>query len=594
MKRWLLTLILWSMLITSSRSAAPDSLSSNIYPLFTPAVDSTHIQASAYGSAADILAELPAVFFFDRGSVGQLALVSLFAGSFRHLDATWDGLLLNDPVSGLADFNLLPAESIHHVYGWPDPANMEYGLYSPGQVLQAKSRNLAGSGLRSAVAYRTGGNGYDDIDVRLGVKPSLNTSLNVGGVLKNYAGAVAEEKYRGQKVNLQLERRFGSLWRLRYLLLLNKIDRQVPWSERTTPQVSSMHEKMDRYDHGVVAEAGRLRILWQYTDLYREFYNYRYQGIRQIQDAGRWRGQLQTSGGLGPLRWNAGGLWQYSHVQVHEVMEKKRHDFEAWLGIQASPEASWHWLAGVKAIRQGDLAVKALPRLQLVKPFSSGWYSRWWYGSHVYSTGLITSYGPEPIVNPERIFHPERSDQFGWAVEKQTSGSQYYVSVSYCATFQDENQERLQPVLSTFVPEQKAWAVDLGIKQKLNACFSFYLKAKVHQAAEEESWPQPGQQAWGYLQYANIFFSGDLDSKLRLGVSYLAERGEDALLPGHVMLTQPLAAVMAPFAYAGFKIKDVHLFFSLQNFLGIDYQTIVGYPMAKQQFRWGFVWDFFD
>jgi len=77
-------------------------------------------------------------------------------------------------------------------------------------------------------------------------------------------------------------------------------------------------------------------------------------------------------------------------------------------------------------------------------------------------------------------------------------------------------------------------------------------------------------------------------------VSYLAERGEDALLPGHVMLTQPLAAVMAPFAYAGFKIKDVHLFFSLQNFLGIDYQTIVGYPMAKQQFRWGFVWDFFD
>ncbi|MBN1998998.1 hypothetical protein JW935_15675, partial [candidate division KSB1 bacterium] len=62
--------------------------------------DSTLFQGSIYGSFADILDQMPAVFIFQRGSVGQLANGFLFSGIGSNFILDYDGLILNDPLTG--------------------------------------------------------------------------------------------------------------------------------------------------------------------------------------------------------------------------------------------------------------------------------------------------------------------------------------------------------------------------------------------------------------------------------------------------------------------------------------------------------------
>ncbi len=554
-------------------------------------IDSTNIQRSGYGSAADLLAQVPGAFVFDRGSVGQLAAAALFSGSFRHLDATWDGLLLNDPVSGVVDWNLVPVEGIERIDAWVGPGDETAGLISAGHSLYVTGRDLAGSGLRSATAYRTGGNGYDDVDVRLGLKPTAHSALTAGAVLKNYGGTAADEKYRAQKVNLSVERRFGPQWRLRYLLLLNKMDRDVPWST-STPQVPFLHEKLDRYDHGLSLQAHRVSVFWQYTDLHREFYHRPTPAAQQIQNAGRSRLLMQYGRRLGPVQWHSGGLWQHSRMEISGRSDSRRGDLEAWTQLGSTAHAPWFWLAGVQAQRRGDQKTAVLPQVQVARTLAAGWNSRLWYGSHVTCAGLSGGCGVESYVAGDRAFEQERSDQWGGALEKNSDAVRYFISVSYSSDRMTLSS--LPSQTAAFTQDANRWAVDIGVEQKLNRCFSFYADLRQTRDNEKDPLPQPAQQAWGCVQYANIFFSGDLDVRLRVGFNGWGERGENSLMPGTRLPSPALSPVVVPFAHLGVKIKSARLFFMLRNFAGIDYQLLPGYMMPKQQLRWGFVWDFFD
>ncbi len=593
MKHTLILIVCLTAAAASARLAPADpetKADTLVWPVLRM-IDSTAIQRSGYGSAADLLAQVPGVFIFDRGSVGQLAAASLFSGSFRHLDATWDGLLLNDPVSGIVDWNLAPVEGIERIDAWAGPGGETAGLISPGHSLYVAGRDLAGSGLRSATAYRTGGNGYDDVDVRLGLKPTAHSALTAGAVLKNYGGTAADEKYRAQKVNLSVERRFGPQWRLRYLLMLNKMDRDEPWSA-SAPQVPFLHEKLDRYDHGLGLQAHRVTVLWQYTDLYREFYHRPSPAAQQIQNAGRSRLLMQYGQRFGPVQWNSGGLWQHSRMEITGRSDGRRNDLEAWTQIGSPAGASWFWQAGIKVLRFGDEKIALLPQVQLARTLARGWNSRLWYGSHIASAGLSGGYGMESYVAGDRAFQQERSDLWAGALEKKGDAVRYFICVSYSSDRMTLSS--LQSQTAAFALDANRWAVDIGVEQKLNRCFSLYADLRQIRKGEEEPLPQPAQQAWGCVQYANVFFAGDLDVRLRIGLNGWGERGENCLLPGTRLPSTALSPVVVPYAHVGVKIKSVRLFFLLQNFAGIDYQLLPGYAMPKQQLRWGFVWDFFD
>ena len=539
-------------------------------------LDSSRLQRSAYGSLGDVLSELAGVYVFDRGSVGQLSLAALHSASYRHVDASWSGLLLNDPVTGLADLNLAPVQAVQQASIMPEPYEPGDGTLAPGFALQITDRDLVTAALRSAVAYRTGANGYDDIDVRLGLKLSKNSGLNLGGVLKNYSGTmVAVEKYRAQKINLTIDRDLGSSWCLRYLLLLNKMDRNLPWSATYWPATDQLHEKQDRYDHGFILRHQRVTLMWQYTDLYRELYNYP-DHVRQIQEAGRSRLSLSSAGSLGPVFWQVGGLWQYTAGQVRDFAKQRRHDFDLWTRVRSSANSVWFWQAGLRVNQQGTMDICLLPELQFRPPVWRGWHSWLWYGSHVSAAGMAGAYNSESFYYGQRIVQQAKSRMAGLMVEKQWRGSRFFISGSYA----DEEIEWSTSAGSFMPSHDDRVVVDCAWQQELISHFSFYLKQRSGRSIERLC-------TWGYLQYHNLFFSGDLDVQLRIGASQI-------FLDEQSSYTGFGPTRWIPYAHAGFKIKDVYLFFSLQNFLSVNYELVAGYLMPKQQFRWGFVWNFYN
>ncbi len=539
-------------------------------------MDSSHIQRSAYGSLGDILSELAGVYVADRGSVGQLSLAALHSADYRHTDVVFDGLLLNDPLTGLADLNLAPVQAVRQAGIMPEPYAYGSEIFSPGFSLKISSRDLAAASLRSAVAYRTGANGYDDIDARLGMKLSKNSTLNLGGILKNYSGTMsAIEKYRAQKINMTMTRHFGPSWQLEYLLLLNKMDRDLPWLDASMPAVNPLHEKQDRYDHGLVLNHRGTRLFWQYTDLHRELYNY-YYGVKQIQDAARSRLSFSTHGHLGAVRWQTGALWQYTGLTVTEFSKQHRHDFDLWARLRSSANSAWFWQIGLGAAKQGDLQICLLPELHFRPPLWRGWQSWLWFGSHATTAGLAGDHATESYYYGRRIFHQEQSRMTGMMLEKQWQDSRFFLSASY-NTVQTE-----WAVDSVFVTPlwDERWVVDCSWQQNLGFHFSFFIKQRVGRSIEKLC-------TWSYLQYRNIFFSGDLDAQLRIGASQI-------FLDERLSYTGISATQWIPYAHAGFKIKDVYLFFSMQNLLGLNYRLVSGYAMPKQQLRWGFVWNFYD
>ena len=107
----------------------------------TPAIfyfDSTFYRGSNYGSFADVFGRLPGAFFFNRGSVGQPAYGFLFSGNKSSFVLEYDGLVLNDPLTGRANLNLIPTESVGSMnYGIAEKRDNNF--LPTGQTLRNKS-----------------------------------------------------------------------------------------------------------------------------------------------------------------------------------------------------------------------------------------------------------------------------------------------------------------------------------------------------------------------------------------------------------------------------------------------------------------------
>ena len=105
----------------------------------------------------------------------------------------------------------------------------------------------------------------------------------------------------------------------------------------------------------------------------------------------------------------------------------------------------------------------------------------------------------------------------------------------------------------------------------------------------------PETHAKGFLQVSHVFFAGDLNSSLRLGASFYGKRyGPQPIYLQSTPTNSTMDAVIIPYVHAILIIKDVTFFVAMQNFLGLDYEGVYGYPMPKTQLRWGFVWNLFD
>lgn len=566
--------------------------------------DSTLTLGSAHGHAGDLLGgKFPALYHFDRGSVGLPATAFLFAGSAQTLQLFWDDLPLQDPLTGLCDLNLIPVLGIGQVHLFMNDPNNAYPFMPGSQVLRISSRDLAALPMRSQAAYRTGGDGYDDIDFRAGLRYSQRLRINAGGILKNYAGSSAlHEKYRAQKINLSMQRDFGAHWRVQYHLLYNIFDLDLPLHEAVAaaPTLTQPHQKDARFDHGLsVHFAEKWRTAIQLTDLHRERYGYRHRVWSETHDVQRFNLQSEWLWRWRHLNGRSGAGWEHTRLQSDAWGDHDRSVFDVWTalvwqprpGTMASATLDWRRLPG------GGSGLK--PQLQLHKSLSERWHTLLWYEHDLTAPALAALHENSPFAMGTQNLDAAISDHLGAGLRYQAeNGTAFFLSI---AASRIDHETALtwnaasERAVYANLAEQRRLSLDVTFSKPWTNWLSISGKVKQMLLSGAEPLQQPGTFASGYITFHRVFFSKDLDARLHIGCDFWGERSGS--IPFYVdespwMESQKAAAV--PWLHAVFIIKDATLFFALQNPLGLEYEVMSAYPMPQQQIRWGFVWNFYD
>ncbi len=567
-------------------------------------VDSTVLRGSAYGSLGDIFAEVPGAYYYDLGSVGQLALGSLFSGTPSNLIVDYDGLILNDPLTGKADLNLIPEESVGAMEVLCLPRRREFGFLPLGQSVQIESRNLASLPIKSRVAYRTGGNGYDDVDARLGIQASPELAINAGGLMKNYGGTVPFSKYRAQKINAKVDRQLGKDWQARYVFLLNKSDLDVPLPEPTLfPDLSTPHQKDLRYDHGLrISHGDNFYSAMQYTDLHREFYGYRHTVVDQVHDAGDLRLTSELKQTVGSLQVTTGGMWRLLRLDSNDWGQHRQWQLDGWANFSGKVGERLFWHFGLQVEKPEGHDTMLVPELSLIDVPLESFKVLLWANKSVVQPSFEAQSTKGPFALGSQRLYLDRSYTFGLGVEKDWSKSQFF----FAATLQSNRGPiatwTLDPIedIRLFMNLDDEVRGSLNLKVQHSPVIWLKLMAEGQQTMRRSTSGRPTTNraetyAKGFLQISHVFFEGDLNAALRLGATFCGRRyGPQPIYLQSTPTTFTMDAVIVPYVHAIFIIKDVTLFVAMQNFLGLDYEVVHGYSMPKTQLRWGFVWNLFD
>jgi hypothetical protein len=593
-----------SLATTPADSVATDST----LALFS--IDSTAIKGSDYSSFADIWLRLPLAYVYDRGSVGQPAYPALGTSDAGHTLVIYDDLVLNDPLSGKADLNLVPTESIAKVLLSFSASDLHGYTTAPARTVFMHSLNIAAQPVRTKVGYRTGDNSIDDVDVRLGIKISPQLSLNAGALLKNYAGTTSHSKYRTQKVNVKLQQVLWNDWLAGYNLLYNTSDLDLvlglnrSWSP-PDPQTGSLsgeilslpHEKRVRFDHGLYLRGPhRFKAIFQVTDLYQELYGYRHTIVDQTLEAQK----IRLSSAIDP-QWNTLGataaasmIWTRPDFGFIDTgndwkstlllgLHKKLENIEFSLTnrLQNSNQSSW----------------QGLPHLSATFSIHSN-LIRVWLEKDQRLPSLEERYGNGPFA----LGNTELTAQNSWiagAGWQQNIGN-WHGSLSIVA---EKVSAPLGIGLSSMVP------VYQNGQDEKRLCFDWQetipILSWLHVLAHWQEYKifedrplvkRPDRWAQGVLRARRVFFQNDLDVTLFIGVDYFDSVAiYDPFFndfQGCALYTSE--KTIYPHVHLRFIIGDATLYVAFHNVMAKDLFVWPGFPEPKAELRWGFVWSFVD
>lgn len=564
--------------------------------------DSTLTTGSSYGSFADILQDLPGGYYFNHGSVGQPAYGFFFSGIPSMMRINCDGLLLDDPLSGGVDLNLIPTEAVQQLYFFPNPLKGGNGFWANSQTLYIRTRDLSGQPIRSRVAYRTGAKSYNDVDARFGIQASQRLRINMGGSLKSYGELYAKrEKYRAQQVNVNIEQYLGRDWWARYLLLRNRFEPNLllPQPLANYPGLDHLHQKETRYDHGFMLQKGRtFSTAVQLSDYDRSLHSDDSNSLNQHQDVFRalWHSLWQKQ--IAFFTYQLGGDWQWTRLKSRDWGKHEQQQVGGWGGIVAAIGAKWSLSAGVRGQKLGGSDLAWLPYFQTNFNPSPDWQWIFWAERILTPASFASRFSTGPFALGQADLRNERCDALGLGMEKQFIDGKLLMALSWSSItdgiLTEIRQGENVPVYRN-QPKHDQVAVDLAGEWRPFSWISLSAQGKqlFFASFQPDNWPATSGQ--GYLQLNHIFFKSDLDVRIRFGCMFFGERrGPDPIFCDNSFVKAPLTAIAVPYVHGIFVIKDVTLFLAIQNPLSQPYQITYGYPMPLAQFRWGFVWKFRD
>ncbi|MBN1559889.1 hypothetical protein JW998_06535 [candidate division KSB1 bacterium] len=560
--------------------------------------DSTAIIGSRYTSFGDIYDWLPGGYHYNRGGAGQLSYGTMFGAPAGEMVLEYDGLILNDPLSGLADFSLIPTESMGHA-GILHSADKTYGYMPIGHSLQFDSRTIADNPIRSQVGYRTGFYQYNDIDIRVGIKSSQKFWLDIGGVIRGYGGIRSNEGYSGTIVNAKLHRRFGGNWLLKYVMLFSLRDAELPLPNQIAdlPAFQDPKQKDGRIDHALIlTHRQNFSTTLQVTQLENELRAANKSVFFAQNKAQILRGTSELSLPLGAAQWRTG---------LHAWTTRARSnnwDHDAWqidayssLAAPLLPGMKGH--ISLKAEKHAAFVPQLLPELSLFFAIDSTAAVSAWANRIAHYPGLMARTSG-PFARGNLDLSLASYDQIGLAGEKQFDHLFAHVTAAWMrrknqiSTYYDGAgvTYRNMPIHSTLCLSA---VLDVHFLRK----WRFILKGDAFSdlGAEPTVTQRPRFHAKTFLQYHLLAFQGDLDAELRLGAFFLGRRS--APLPFYAdysVETRTLQPAIYPYLHAVLHYGAADIFFAYENYIDADVQYVYGYSMPQLWFRYGFIWHFID
>ncbi|TAK59571.1 MAG: hypothetical protein EPO24_07580, partial [Bacteroidetes bacterium] len=145
-----------------------------------------------YKYLGDLLSTFPGVYMRDLGSPGQLHGLTINGVDARSVAIMSDGILLNDPLTGIFDLNLYPTEQIERIEMIPGTRAFLYGLNSTGGAVNLVTKNYQAVAPISRIRYDQSAYDYSYFDglVSQDVRRDLNVTLGLqhpgfGGRFRN-------------------------------------------------------------------------------------------------------------------------------------------------------------------------------------------------------------------------------------------------------------------------------------------------------------------------------------------------------------------------------------------------------------------------
>ncbi len=569
-------------------------------------------QGSSYGSFADIFRTLPAAWAPDRGATGQPAVGALFASRPGYAWLRFESVDLDNPLTGVVDLNDVPTEAIGQVrLALPD-SQPRLTTDPLARGLEMTVRDMASVPIHTAVGYRTGGRGFDDVIARLGIQASPVLKINAGAMVKSEAGNTEHENYSEDKFDLVAERSLGDQTNMKYTLLHHRRDAdlilpQIPATLELNPHplVPGLlwpHLKQVRTDHALsVHQAWQWQTRLQWTRLQHEIHDFRYTHLddRHDVDRLRWEGVWRVV--RTPLSLAVGSRLQWTKLSESAWGEHEDWQGRIWVqgGLPLSSQSGLSLRAGLYTADQSDDAIE--PELSFCTDLFKGWKSRIWLHRIHRRPSLEQRFSTGPFVPGNADLGSEQMTAVGIVLSRTSAAFDCFASLAA--------EEVTDPVIAVWNPETDSPEYRNGARQRQLAAhlyltlrwwqhWSLRLQAGHVKRLQPESAPilgRPASEGRLWLQYRNVWFQGDLDARLRLGLyAFGAQTGMFPLGVTQQGHRYHLDSALVPSVDVTLVIKDATLFAALYNPMALHVEPVPGYPMPDTLLRWGLVWTFVD
>ncbi|MDZ7317047.1 MAG: hypothetical protein ONB24_13080 [candidate division KSB1 bacterium] len=567
--------------------------------LHSLSLDSMALEASRYISVGELVDDLNGGSFFQCGSAGKPAYTSLFGSPYGKTTLLFGDLLLNHPLTDKADLNFLPTESIGRLQIVHRGGEQTFAWLPAGSALIVRPMSLADNPIRSQVGYRTGGNGYDDVDARLGAKFSERLWMDFAGTVRAYNGHRPNSLYDGHQIDARVSRRLGNNWLLQGTALLNEHSVELPLAEPIVEfaNVRSPLQKERRSDYALGGRfRDRLITVFQYTildsdlrDARRSLFNDR-RDARAFFHTSEWRSRRR------PLQWRAGITGRYTMLKGSRWGEHFDRRGAAYLAASYTfgrAEAGLRF-AAEKAEKNEPIGLPQL-HLFLWSPDST-LRAALWTGRQAEHPSLQERYAQGLFSWGNENLRPALHDQAAATVEK-------HFARLFLAGLMAVRQSR-SPIGALYDGRHVGFANlprARSIHFNLLGRYAFYrqmifLKAEGYrQLTGLKPANRPDWQLQGFVQTHIIAFKGDLDLRLRLG-GYLfgPRRASEPWYAEYSSVYRTLSPSIYPYFHALLHFRSADVFFAYENFIDANVEAVAGSPMPRLWLRWGFVWHFVD